>query len=138
MLSRPEGAAERPREGLSGRLDGRLVRVGGNGFVQAGYPAEVPAGHAAADVGVALGGQAMGAGAYAADAVLLGEPLAALPKGLRIARRSIAIARQSAYAGIGLSSAAMVAAALGWLIPVEGALLQEAIDVAVVLNALRD
>ncbi|MFN6955736.1 MAG: heavy metal translocating P-type ATPase [Acetobacteraceae bacterium] len=92
---------------------------------------------AAADAGVALGRQAMSAGAEAADAVLLGERLAALSSGLAIARRSVAIARQSAYAGIGLSSAAMVAAALGWLSPVEGALLQEAIDVAVVLNALR-
>ncbi|MCX7683680.1 MAG: heavy metal translocating P-type ATPase [Acetobacteraceae bacterium] len=92
---------------------------------------------AAADAGVALGGQAMSAGAEAADAVLLGERLAALSAGIRVARRAVAIARQSAYAGIGLSSAAMVAAALGWLSPVEGALLQEAIDVAVVLNALR-
>jgi P-type E1-E2 ATPase len=92
---------------------------------------------AAADAGVAIGGQAMSAGAEAADAVLLGERLAALSSGLGIARRSVAIARQSAYAGIGVSSAAMVAAALGWLSPVEGALLQEPIDVAVVLNALR-
>jgi P-type E1-E2 ATPase len=92
---------------------------------------------AAADAGVALGGQAMSAGAEVADAVLLGERLAALSAGLGIARRSVAIARQSAYAGIGLSSAAMAAAALGWLSAVEGALLQEAIDVAVVLNALR-
>ncbi|MDW8398234.1 MAG: heavy metal translocating P-type ATPase [Acetobacteraceae bacterium] len=92
---------------------------------------------AAAEAGERLGGQAMSAGAEAADAVLLGERLAALSAGLRVARRAVAIARQSAYAGIGLSSAAMVAAALGWLSPVEGALLQEAIDVAVVLNALR-
>ena len=40
-------------------------------------------------------------------------------------------------AGIGLSAAGMVAAALGYLTPVVGALLQEAIDVAVILNALR-
>ncbi len=40
-------------------------------------------------------------------------------------------------AGIGLSLAGMVAAALGHITPVEGALLQEAIDVAVILNALR-
>ena len=40
-------------------------------------------------------------------------------------------------AGIGLSVLGMVAAALGHLSPVEGALMQEAIDVAVILNALR-
>ena len=38
---------------------------------------------------------------------------------------------------MGLSIAAMIAAALGFLPPVEGALLQEVIDVAVILNALR-
>jgi cation transport ATPase len=38
---------------------------------------------------------------------------------------------------MGLSIAAMVAAALGFLAPVQGALLQEAIDVAVIFNALR-
>jgi cation transport ATPase len=47
------------------------------------------------------------------------------------------IARQSVAAGIGLSALGMVAAALGYLTPVEGALMQEAIDVAVILNALR-
>jgi len=92
---------------------------------------------AAADAGVAIGGRAMSAGAEAADAVLLGERLAALPTGLAAARRAVAIARQSALAGIALSAVAMAAAALGWLSPVAGALLQEAIDVAVVLNALR-
>jgi cation transport ATPase len=40
-------------------------------------------------------------------------------------------------AGIGLSLAAMAVAAAGYLPPVQGALLQEAIDVAVILNALR-
>ena len=39
--------------------------------------------------------------------------------------------------GMAMSGLAMIAAALGWLAPVEGALTQEAIDVAVILNALR-
>ena len=56
---------------------------------------------------------------------------------MRVARRSGRIALQSVYAGIGLSLAGMVAAALGYLTPVQGALIQEAIDVAVILNALR-
>jgi cation transport ATPase len=56
---------------------------------------------------------------------------------LRIGRRSMAIARQSVLAGIGLSMLGMAAAALGYLPPVAGALAQEAIDVAVILNALR-
>ena len=56
---------------------------------------------------------------------------------MRVARRSRRIALQSVYAGIGLSLAGMVVAALGYLTPVQGALSQEAIDVAVILNALR-
>ena len=52
-------------------------------------------------------------------------------------RRAVFIARQSVLAGIGLSLAAMGVAAAGYLPPVEGALLQEAIDVGVIVNALR-
>ena len=47
------------------------------------------------------------------------------------------IAVQSVVAGMGLSIVAMIAAAFGYLVPVEGALLQEVIDVAVIFNALR-
>ena len=51
--------------------------------------------------------------------------------------RAREVALQSVFAGIGLSLLGMAAAAMGWLTPVQGALLQEGIDVAVVLNALR-
>jgi cation transport ATPase len=44
---------------------------------------------------------------------------------------------QSVYVGLALSLGAMVAAAFGYLEVVEGALFQEVIDVAVILNALR-
>jgi len=54
-----------------------------------------------------------------------------------LAHRSVRIARQSVLAGIAMSLVAMAAAAVGWLPAVWGALLQEAIDVAVILNALR-
>ena len=54
-----------------------------------------------------------------------------------IARGARLIAWQSVVAGIGLSVAGMFAAAFGYLTPVQGALLQEVIDVAVILNALR-
>ena len=53
------------------------------------------------------------------------------------ARRSKRIALQSVYAGIGLSVIGMIVAGLGYLGPVQGALIQEAIDIAVILNALR-
>ena len=92
---------------------------------------------AAADLGVALGARGAAAAAEAADVVLLIDSLAPLPQAIRIAKRARAIALQSVWVGLGLSVAGMVAAALGYLTPLRGALLQEAIDVAVILNAMR-
>ncbi|MDI4666866.1 heavy metal translocating P-type ATPase [Xanthobacter autotrophicus] len=92
---------------------------------------------AAADVGVALGARGAAASAEVADVVLLVDRLDRLAEAMAIARRALAIARQSVFIGIGLSLMGMVAAAFGLLEPVAGALLQEAIDVAVILNALR-
>jgi cation transport ATPase len=56
---------------------------------------------------------------------------------VRIGKRTMSIARQSVVAGMSLSIVAMVVAAFGYLPPVAGALLQEGIDIAVILNALR-
>lgn len=92
---------------------------------------------AAADIGVAMGARGAAASAEAADVVLLVDHLDHLLPGVEIAQRSRRIALQSVMAGIGMSVAGMIAAAFGYLAPVEGALLQEAIDVAVILNALR-
>lgn len=92
---------------------------------------------AAADVGVALGARGATASSEAADVVLTVDRLDRLAEALAIARRSRGIAVQSVLAGMGLSLAAMIVAAAGYLPPVVGALLQEAIDVAVILNALR-
>lgn len=92
---------------------------------------------AAADLGVALGVRGAAAAAEAADVVLLVDSLAPLPGAIRIARRAKFIALQSVWVGLGLSLAGMVAAAFGYLTPLQGALLQEAIDVAVILNAMR-
>jgi len=92
---------------------------------------------AAADIGVAMGARGAAASAEAADVVLLVDHLDRLLPGIEIAQRSRRIALESVAAGIGLSVAGMIAAALGYLTPVQGALLQEVIDVAVILNALR-
>ena len=92
---------------------------------------------AAADVGVAMGARGAAASSEAADVVLLVDRLDRLAEALAIARRTRAIALQSVTVGLGLSLVAMVVAALGHLPPVQGALLQEVIDVGVILNALR-
>lgn len=92
---------------------------------------------AAADVGVAMGAKGAAASAEAADVVLLVDRLDRIVPAIEIARRAKFIALESVYIGIGLSTIGMIAAALGYVTPVEGALLQEVIDVAVILNALR-
>ena len=92
---------------------------------------------AAADIGVAMGARGAAASAEAADVVLLVDHLDRLLPGIEIAQRSCRIALESVAAGIGLSVLGMIAAAFGYLSPVQGALLQELIDVAVILNALR-
>src|ERR1700694_5522031 len=92
---------------------------------------------AAADLGMAMGAKGAAASAEAADVVLLVDELDRVLPAIEIARRSRSIALESVYAGIGLSIVGMIAAALGYLAPVQGALIQEAIDVAVILNALR-
>ena len=92
---------------------------------------------AKANVGIAMGARGASAASQAADVVILVDRLDRVADAVVIAKRAHAIAVQSIIAGMGLSALAMGAAAFGWLAPVAGALLQEAIDVAVILNALR-
>ncbi|THK36200.1 heavy metal translocating P-type ATPase [Ensifer sp. MPMI2T] len=92
---------------------------------------------AAADIGVAMGARGAAASSEAADIVILVDRLDRLVSAIRIAHRSRRIALESVYVGMGLSAAGMIVAALGYLTPVQGALLQEAIDVVAILNALR-
>jgi heavy metal translocating P-type ATPase len=92
---------------------------------------------AAADIGVAMGAKGAAAAAESAQIVLLADRLDRLAFAVKLAHRTRAIALQSVMAGMGLSLAAMVVAAFGYLPPVAGAILQEFIDVAVIFNALR-
>ena len=92
---------------------------------------------AAADVGIAMGARGASASSEAADVVILVDHLDRVSDAVSIARRTRAIALQSIFVGMSLSGGAMAAAAFGWLSPVAGALTQEVIDVAVILNALR-
>ncbi len=92
---------------------------------------------AAADVGIAMGFRGASASSEAADVVILVDRLNRVPEAIVIAQRTRAIAMQSIGVGLALSGAAMAAAAFGWLSPIAGALVQEGIDVAVIVNALR-
>ncbi len=92
---------------------------------------------AIADVGIAMGGAGATVSSQAADAVIAVDRVDRVIDAIRIGRRSLSIARQSILAGLGMSFIAMGFAAFGFIPPVAGALLQEGIDVAVILNALR-
>jgi heavy metal translocating P-type ATPase len=92
---------------------------------------------ASADVGVAMGARGATASSEAADVVITVDRLDRLADVVGIARHSRSIAIQSVVAGMGMSIIAMVVAAFGFLPVVAGAILQELIDVAVILNALR-
>lgn len=92
---------------------------------------------ARADVGIVFSGTENSAAIDAADAVILSNDVRLVTHLFDTAERSMRIARQSIWVGIGLSVVGMIFAALGFIPPVIGAILQEAIDVAVILNSLR-
>jgi heavy metal translocating P-type ATPase len=92
---------------------------------------------AQADVGMVFSNEEQTAASEAADIVFLGGDLALVGDAVTISRRTVGIAVQSILWGIGLSVAGMGFAAFGLVPPILGAALQEAIDVGVILNALR-
>ena len=92
---------------------------------------------AAASVGIAMGARGATVSSEAADIIILTDRLQLVTQAVEIAQRARKIAMQSIVVGLSLSGAAMVAAALGHITPVAGALLQEVIDVTVIVNALR-
>ncbi|HEX8752422.1 MAG TPA: heavy metal translocating P-type ATPase [Solirubrobacterales bacterium] len=92
---------------------------------------------ALADVGIAMAGIGATVSSETADVVITVDRIDRVAAAVSIGRRALGIARQSVLFGMGLSGVAMVVAALGYIPPIGGALLQEGIDVAVILNALR-
>lgn len=92
---------------------------------------------ALADVGVAMGARGATAASEAADVVLTADRIEGLVLAIRIAQRTRRIALESVFVGMGSSLIAMGFAAAGYITPVAGAILQEAIDVLVIINAIR-
>jgi len=91
----------------------------------------------ASDVGIALGARGAAAASESADVVIMQDDLGRVVQGVRIARRTFGIAKQSVLVGIGLSVGLMFIFATGKFMPIYGAVLQEVVDVVVIFNALR-
>jgi len=92
---------------------------------------------AIADLGIAMGAAGATVSSETADAVITVDRIDRVADAVHTGRRALSIARQSVLVGMGLSILAMGIAAFGYLPPLAGALFQEAVDLAVILNALR-
>lgn len=92
---------------------------------------------AAADVGVAMGAKGSTAASESADVVIMLDDLSKVARAVEIGQRSVKVALQSIWIGIILSTGLMIIAAFGYIPAVVGALSQELVDLATILNALR-
>ncbi|MDE1818773.1 MAG: heavy metal translocating P-type ATPase [Thaumarchaeota archaeon] len=92
---------------------------------------------AASTVGIAMGAHGTAISAEAADMVLLVDDISKVSKVIEISQKTLQVAKQSIFVGLGVSFVFMAIASLGYIPPAIGALLQEVLDVGVILNALR-
>ena len=84
-----------------------------------------------------MGAKGTAISAEAADVVLLVDDVTKVSDVIHIGKGTIKVAKQSIFFGMGLSFLLMIFASFGLILPSVGALFQEALDIGVILNALR-
>jgi P-type E1-E2 ATPase len=92
---------------------------------------------AAADVGIAMGARGSTAASESADVVIMLDDLSRVATSIAIAQRTVRIALQAIWLGIAVSVGLMLVAVTGVLPAIIGAALQEVVDLAAILTALR-
>ncbi len=139
-ISRQIGLAEVYAEYMPEQKLGMVQKLRSEGWkplVMVGDGVNDAAALTAADVGIAMGAHGSSASSEASGIVIAVDDLQKVEQAYAIAKRTLRIALQGIFVGMGLSIGLMVLASLGFIQPVFGAVMQEAIDVIVIFNALR-
>ncbi|WP_224763693.1 heavy metal translocating P-type ATPase [Salinibacterium sp. ZJ70] len=92
---------------------------------------------AVAEVGIAMGAKGATAASQSASVVLLVDDISRVADAVEIGRRTVRVALQSIWVGIGVSVALMLIASFGVIPATLGAFLQEGVDLVTILAALR-
>jgi Cd2+/Zn2+-exporting ATPase len=92
---------------------------------------------AAADIGVAMGAAGTDVAIETSDIAFLSDDLTKMPEIIALSRRTLSIIRQNIAFSVGLNILSVVAAGLGWISPIGGAIIHEGGAMAVIINAVR-